>query len=237
MILLVLEYACADFHRVSGAGIKWEELVLELSFMLFGFPGLVVSSNIWTGFHTDLVTHQCKHLHGHDAHACLMVLISFGLVVPMSVLTQLLTAPLWKAFCFLNKIPVLMLPVGSSHWQPQHSDRPYGCQKQKLDLCLFLSFSFMYPFTCHHANRHSAFVITRSVLVMDQHTPTSPQVLPLSFSAPLSCCATGFWESRWRVLPSESEKGGRARLEGMVKRVTARLMTCHHGPPLVKQLI
>ena len=120
--------------------------------MLFGFPGLVVPSNIWTRFHTDLVTLQCKHLHGHNAHACLMVLISFGLVVPMSVLTQLLTAPLWKAFCFLNEIPPLMLPVGNSHLQPQHSDRPYGCQKQKLDLCLFLPFSFMYPFTRHRAN-------------------------------------------------------------------------------------
>ena len=120
--------------------------------MFFGFLGLLVSSDIWTRFHTDLVTHQCKHLHGHNAHACLMVLISFGLVVPMSVLTQLLTAPLWKAFCFLNEIPVLMLPVGNSHLQPWDSSCPYGCQKQKLDLCLFLSFCFIYPFTRHHAN-------------------------------------------------------------------------------------
>lgn len=44
-----------------------------------------------------------------------MVLIIFGLVVPMSVLTQLLTATLWKAFCFLNEIPMLMLPVVNSH--------------------------------------------------------------------------------------------------------------------------
>ena len=149
---LILEYACADFHSMSGAGIKWEELGLELLFMFFGFLGLLVSSNIWTRFHTDLVTHQCKHLHGHNAHACLMVLISFGLVVPMSVLTQLLTAPLWKAFCFLNEIPVLILPVGNSHLQPWDNGCPYGCQKQKLDLCLFLSFSFIYPFTRHHAN-------------------------------------------------------------------------------------
>lgn len=120
--------------------------------MFFGFLGLLVSSNICTRFHTDLVTHQCKHLHGHNAHACLMVLISFGLVVPMSVLTQLLTAPLWKAFCFLNEIPVLILPVGNSHLQPWDNGCPYGCQKQKLDLCLFLSFSFIYPFTRHHAN-------------------------------------------------------------------------------------
>lgn len=44
-----------------------------------------------------------------------MVLIIFGLVVPVSVLTQLLAATLWKAFCFLNEIPVLMLPVVNSH--------------------------------------------------------------------------------------------------------------------------
>lgn len=44
-----------------------------------------------------------------------MVLIIFGLVVPVSVLTQLLTATLGKASCFLNKIPVLKLPVVNSH--------------------------------------------------------------------------------------------------------------------------
>lgn len=79
--------------------------------MLLGFLGLAVSSHIRTGFHIDLVTHQCKHLHRHNEHACLVVLIFFGLEIPVSVLTQLLTATLWKAFCFLNKIPVLMLPV------------------------------------------------------------------------------------------------------------------------------
>lgn len=53
--------------------------------------------------------------HWHNENACLMVLITFGLVVLISVLTQLLIATLWKAFCFLNKIPVLMLPVVNSH--------------------------------------------------------------------------------------------------------------------------
>lgn len=90
------------------------------------------------------------HLHWHNENACLMVLIISGLVVPMSVLTQLLTATLWKAFCFLNEIPVLMLPVVNSGLQTQNS--PYWWQKQKLHLCLFSFFSFIYFFTHHHAN-------------------------------------------------------------------------------------
>lgn len=138
-----------------------------------------------------------------------MVLIISGLVVPMSVLTQLLTATLWKAFCFLNEIPVLMLPVVNSGLQTQN--RPYWWQKQKLHLCLFSFFSCIYFFhssPCKH--RHSAFVINCSVFVTawSEHT-SQPQILKLSFSPPLCSVphTPGMWESRWRVSPSAAEKG------------------------------
>lgn len=41
------------------------------------------------------------HLHGHNENAWLVVLITFGLVVPMSVLTQLLTLLFGKHSVFL----------------------------------------------------------------------------------------------------------------------------------------
>lgn len=49
----------------------------------------VGSSNIWLRFHSDLVTHQCKHT---ERDGSLVALITFGLVAPVSVLTQWLTA-------------------------------------------------------------------------------------------------------------------------------------------------
>lgn len=60
----------------------------------------VGSSDIWPRFYGDPVTHQCTHREGDP---CLVALITFGLVAPVSVLTQLLTALLGKLSAFLMR--------------------------------------------------------------------------------------------------------------------------------------
>lgn len=81
-----------------------------------------------------------------------MVLIIFGLVVPMSVLTQLLTVTLWKAFCFLNEIPVLMLPVVDSRKLRIALSGIRNKSWTSAFSWFFFFFPFIYYFTHHHAH-------------------------------------------------------------------------------------
>lgn len=167
-----------------------------------------------------------------------MVLIIFGLVVPMSVLTQLLAATLWKAFCFLSETPVLMPPVVNSHkLRIALSGVRNKSWASAFSCCfsfLFFSFYLFLPSSpCTH--RHSAFVITCSPFVI-----SCSQILKLSSSAPLSCWAhtPGVWEPRWHVLPRGAEKGdGAGRwVMWMVKKGAADLTAPNpRFLPLVKQ--
>lgn len=118
-----------------------------------------------------------------------MVLIIFGLVVPMSVLTQLLTATLWKAFCFLNEIPMLMLPVVNSH-KLRMALRGIRNKSWTSAFSFFFFFPSFYLFlhSSPGTHRHSAFVITHTLFVI-----SCSQILKFSFSALLSCWGTYSW--------------------------------------------
>lgn len=105
-----------------------------------------------------------------SAHACLMVLIFFGLAIPMSVLKQLLTATLWKTFSFLSEIPVLMLPVGNSH---NLGIALNGIRNKGWTCASSCSLPLFIPISSPCAHRHSAFVITCSVCVIGQNAPAS----------------------------------------------------------------
>lgn len=122
-----------------------------------------------------------------------MVLIIFGLVVPMSVLTQLLTATLWKAFCFLSKIPGLKLPVVNSH----KLRVALSGVRNKSSTSAFSFFSSRFHFVLHSSPRthgRSVCALSCSLLVI------------LALSALLSCWGLGVkmacfaqwnWKGRW----------------------------------------
>lgn len=132
------------------------------------------------------MTHPCKHPDiDIMRNACLMVLIIFGLVVPMSVLTQLLTATLWKAFCFCNET---QCEGGRQCLTLTYKlrDSPWRCQKQKLNLVFCLSFLLHLLFrSSPYKPGHSAFIISCSVFVIGlmrthqsaPHTQTLPVFL------------------------------------------------------------
>lgn len=130
--------------------------------MLSGFLGAVGAWDTWARSHVGPVTHHGKYACSDTMRMLPNGVSKLWISGPFSVLTQSLMATLWKAFCFPNKIPGLMLSAFTSQTQGS-PDR----WKQKLALCLLLVSAFVYPFTQHQASRRPAFVIPAVGVAMD----------------------------------------------------------------------
>lgn len=91
-------------------------------------------------------------------------------------------------------------------------------------LPLLVLFLYLSLHSSPRKHRHSAFVTTRPVFVIDRNTPAQSLILRLSSSALLSCYALAS-EIKIVRLPSVAEKGH----GGDGGKVSAKLRTCQHG--------
>lgn len=148
-----------------------------------------------------------------------MVLIIFGLVVPMSVLTQLLSATLWKAFCFRNEIQCEGRQCLTLTYKLR--DIAFGGVRNKSwTLSSACPFSCFYFFTHHHTNRGilPLLFLVLCLWLTDANTPASPTY---SSSSCFLVLALGTLYSAFHPMWLKREMGR------WVKKVAATLVTCY----------